>query len=161
MHQLPQGTLPAKRSPGELKIATFGFLNMLQQNKFPIIIGRLFGMALRRLRGKDGGGGCKGQGEEGIQDYDNAPTKLRFGKSFFLKNRKGHTASLCNFPGPAYRGKQLNSYPVCALLDLYLPYKFRIFLSAAQPTDQGEKSVVLLVVGDYLSISHVQFFRGV
>ncbi len=42
-------------------------------------------MAVRRLRGKDGGGGCEGQGEEGIQDYDNAPTKLRFGKSFLYK----------------------------------------------------------------------------
>ncbi len=40
------------------------------------------------------------------------------------------------------------------------------FLSAAQPTDQGEESVVLLVIvvvggGNHLSISHVQFFWGV
>ncbi len=37
------------------------------------------------------------------------------------------------------------------------------FLSAAQPTDQGEESVVvllLLVVGrGHFSVSHVQFFR--
>ncbi len=36
----------------------------------------------------------------------------------------------------------------------------RSFLSAAQPTDQGEERVVLLVPvgGDYFLISHVQFF---
>ena len=36
----------------------------------------------------------------------------------------------------------------------------RRFLSAAQATDQGEESVVLLVVvkEDYFSVSHVQFF---
>ena len=43
----------------------------------------------------------------------------------------------------------------------------RKFLSAAQPTDQGEESVLLLlllllvvvvVVGDHFSSSHVQFF---
>ncbi len=39
-----------------------------------------------------------------------------------------------------------------------------IFLSAAQPTDQGEESVVLLLLlvvvvgGDHFSVSHVQFF---
>ncbi len=38
------------------------------------------------------------------------------------------------------------------------------FLSAAQPTDQGEESVVLLLVvvvvggGDHFSVSRVQFF---
>ncbi len=38
------------------------------------------------------------------------------------------------------------------------------FLSAAQPTNQGEESVVLLVVvivvvgGGHFSVSHVQFF---
>ena len=39
------------------------------------------------------------------------------------------------------------------------------FLSAAQPTDQGEESVVLVlvlvvvvVVGDHFSVSHEQFF---
>ncbi len=38
------------------------------------------------------------------------------------------------------------------------------FLSAAQPTDQGEESIVLVVVvggGDLFSSSHVQFFWGV
>ncbi len=44
-----------------------------------------------------------------------------------------------------------------------LPLFRRIFfLSAAQPTDQGEESVVLLLVvvvgGDHFSVSHVQFF---
>ncbi len=35
-----------------------------------------------------------------------------------------------------------------------------VFLSAAQPTDQGEESVVLVVVvwGGHFSSSHVQFF---
>ncbi len=39
-------------------------------------------------------------------------------------------------------------------------HRRRPFLSAAQPTDQGEESVVLLVPvgGDYFLISHVQFF---
>ncbi len=36
---------------------------------------------------------------------------------------------------------------------------FADFLSAAQPTDQGEESVVLVVVvGDHFSVSHVQLF---
>ena len=38
----------------------------------------------------------------------------------------------------------------------------KMFLSAAQPTDQGEESVVLLLLvvvgGDHFSSSHVQFF---
>ncbi len=36
------------------------------------------------------------------------------------------------------------------------------FLSAAQPTDQDGESVILLVVvvGDHFSFSHVQFFGG-
>ena len=38
----------------------------------------------------------------------------------------------------------------------------RRFLSAAQATDQGEESVVLVVVvkEDHFSVSHVQFFWG-
>ena len=44
-----------------------------------------------------------------------------------------------------------------------------VFLSTAQPTDQGEESVVLVVLvvivavagGDHFSSSHVQFFWGV
>ncbi len=100
-------------------------------------------MALRWLRRKDGGGGCEGQGEEGIQDYDNAPKKLRFGKSFFL-NRKGHTASLCNFPGPAYRGKQLTLIPFALCLIYIFVINFGSFY-----------------LRRILSISHVQFLRGV
>ncbi len=40
------------------------------------------------------------------------------------------------------------------------PAFFLSFLSVAQPTDQGEESVVLVVVvgGDHFSVSHVQFF---
>ncbi len=34
--------------------------------------------------------------------------------------------------------------------------KTRCFLSAAQPTDQGEESVLFLVVGGHFSVSHVQ-----
>ena len=45
---------------------------------------------------------------------------------------------------------------------LRLSYDWISFLSAAQPTDQGEESVILLVVvvGDHFSFSHVQFFFG-
>ncbi len=50
----------------------------------------------------------------------------------------------------------------CGLAELAFPSP-PTFLSAAQPTDQGEESVVLVVVvvvvgADHFSISHVQFF---